>query len=136
MMSGASRAHAAGQVSEALAEEVRDAERQAAGLRRELAIRAGTEQQFARRGTTQARGCLASARLARQPWQAAEVPAVSGLPGTLCSAQSNTTTSFLHACLARRESRAARAKPASPDDMTDVSKACLYAYMCIQSVHP
>lgn len=36
-----------------LAGELRDAERQAAGLRRELAIRAGTEQQFARRGTAQ-----------------------------------------------------------------------------------
>lgn len=36
-----------------LAGELRDAERQAAGLRRELAIRAGTEQQFARRGNAQ-----------------------------------------------------------------------------------
>jgi hypothetical protein len=100
--------HAAAQVSEALAEEVRDAERQAAGLRRELAIRAGTEQQFARRGTTQARGCMAPARLAWQPWQAAKVPAVSGSPPrTMCSAQSNTNTSFEIACLACQEPRAA-----------------------------
>ena len=43
----------AAQESEALAQEVRDAEQVAAGLRRELTICAGSEQQYALRGTTQ-----------------------------------------------------------------------------------